>query len=54
MSLALSICALFILLMQSVNRVQFLKTAYLLLLFELCPACSEIDIVHSTSIYASL
>ena len=58
MSLALSICVLFISLMQSVNEFlkikQFLKTTSLLLLFGLRPICSEIDIVHLTSIYASL
>ena len=57
MSLALSICVLFISLMQSVNGVQFLNTTSLFPLFILSAACDATVIVHIciyTSIYASL
>ena len=54
MSLALSICVLFISLMQSVNRAQFLNTTSLSLLFGFAPTRSVTDIVSLTSIYASL
>ena len=55
MPIALSICVLFISLMQSVNGSQFLNTtSLLLLLFRLYPACSAIDKVPLKIIYASL
>ena len=54
MPIALSICVLFISLMQSVNGSQFLNTTSLLLLFRLYPACSAIDKVPLKIIYASL
>ena len=50
MCLALSICVLFILLMQSVNGAQFLNTIFLLELFGFFPAYASIDIVPLTSI----
>ena len=53
MSLALSICVLFISFMQSVNEAQFLNTSSILL-FLLPPANSATVIVPFTSIYASL
>ena len=54
MSLALSICVLFILLMQSVNGAQFLNANSLFPLFGLSPACASIDRVPLKSIYAPL
>ena len=56
MSLALSICALFILFMQSGNGEQFLNITFRLLLFAaaLSPVEFATDIVPSTCIYASL
>ena len=53
MSLALSICALFISLMQSVNEAQFLNITYLSLLPPTA-APAATDIVPLTSIYVSL
>ena len=53
MFLALSICVLFISLMQSVNGAQSLNTT-LLLLFVLPPACGATIIVPLTNIYTSL
>ena len=52
--LALSICVLFVSLMQSVNRAQFLNNIFLLALFGLSPTYSVIDVFPLTSIYASL
>ena len=54
MYLALTICVLFISLMQSVNGAQFLNTTSLHTLYELSPACCATDIVPLTTIYASL
>ena len=54
MCLALSICVLFVSLMQSVNRAQFLNNIFLLALFGLSPTYSVIDVFPLTSIYASL
>ena len=56
MSLALSSCALFILLMQSVNGVQFLIITFISPLFEAAPAPTVFAtcIILLTSIYASL
>ena len=54
MSLALSICVLFISLMQSVNGAQFLNTTSLFPLFGLSLACAAIYIVPLTGIDASL
>ena len=53
MLLALSICVLFILLMQSVNGRQFVNTTSILL-FSLPVATSATVIVQLTSIYGSL
>ena len=53
MLLALSICVLFILLMQSVNGRQFVNTTSILL-FSLPAATSATVIVQLTSIYGSL
>ena len=53
-SLVLSISVLFILLMQSVNRAQFLNTMFVFSLFGLSLYCATIDIASLTSIYASL
>ena len=50
MCLALSICVLFISLMQSVNGAQYFNTTFLLATFGLFPACTAIDIVPLTSI----
>ena len=50
MCLALSICVLFISLMQSVNGAQYFNTTFLLATFGLFPACAAIDIVPLTSI----
>ena len=54
MSLALSICVLFISLMQLVNGAEFLNTTSLFSLFGLSSVCAAIDIVSLTSVYASL
>ena len=54
MFLALSVCLLFILLMQSVNEVQFSSTTPSSLLFALCPGCAATVIAPLTSIYTSL
>ena len=54
MCLALSICVLFVSLMQSVNRAQFLNNIFLLALFGLSPTYSVVGVVPVTSIYASL
>ena len=54
MCLALSICVLFISLMQSVTGAQFLNTYFLLTFFVLSTACAAIDVVSLISIYASL
>ena len=56
MSLALSTCVLFILLIPSVNVAQFLIATFLLLLFAATPAAVVFanDIFLFTSIYASL
>ena len=56
MSLALSICVLFISLMQSVNGAQFLNTNFLWLLFEFTAGggAGANVIVPLTGIYASL
>ena len=54
MSLALSVCVLFILLMQAINEVQFLNTTSLWTLFELSLACAATVIFLLTSKYASL
>ena len=56
MCLALSTCVLLISLMQSVDRVQFLNTPSLSLLFGFAAASGTgaIDIVHLASIHASL
>ena len=54
MSLALSICVLFISLMQSVNGAQFLKPFSLSTLFGIFTACSATVIFLSTGIYVSL
>ena len=54
MCLALSICVLFVSLMQSVNRAQFLHNIFLLALFGLSPIYSVIDVFPLTSIYTSL
>ena len=45
MFLALSICVLFISLIQSINGEQFVNTISLSPLFGLSPACDVIDIV---------
>ena len=56
MSLVLSICELFISLMQLVNGAQFLNTTCLLLLFASSPVATlfTTDIVPLTSIYDPL
>ena len=56
MSLAWSICVLFMWLLQSLSRAQFLNTTSLLLLFGLTAGGNTgvIVIVPLTSIYASL
>ena len=54
MCLALSICVLFNLLIQSVNGTQFLSINFLLALFGLSPARTAIDIAPLTITYASL
>ena len=54
MSLALSICVLFISLMQSVNGAQFLKAFSLSTLFGIFTACSATVFFLITGIYASL
>ena len=53
MSLALSICVLFISFMQSVNRAQFSNPTSLFPLFALSLPRTAIYIVPLTSIYAS-
>ena len=58
MSLALSISALFISLLQLMHRAQFWKVTHLFLSSDWLPAVSSpapvIAVVHLTSIYASL
>ena len=54
MSLAWSICVLFISVMQSVNGVQLLNTNFLLTFFGLSPTFGVTVIVPLTSIHASL
>ena len=54
MSLALSICVLFISLLQSVNEAQLLNRTSLLTWFGLSPACGVFVVVPLTTIYASL
>ena len=56
MSLALSTCVLFILLIQLVNGAKFLNTTFLLVLFALEPAAAVLltAIVPLTRTYASL
>ena len=54
MSLTLTVCVLFISLMQSVNRAQFLNTTSLLTVLRLSSVCAAIDIVPLTRIYAPL
>ena len=56
MPLALSICVLLVLLMQSVNGVQFSNTTFLLISFASAywAVVFATDVVHLTSIYASL
>ena len=55
MSLPLSTCVLFILLMQSINRAQLLNATFVFTLFELAFPAAEfaIDLVPLTSVYAS-
>ena len=55
MSLPLSTCVLFILLMQSINTAQLLNATFLFTLFELAFPAAEfsIDLVPLTSVYAS-
>ena len=56
MPLALPICLLFISLLQSVNRAQFLNTTSLSILFGFTTGggTGTMDIVPLTSVYASL
>ena len=55
MSLAFSICVLFISLMQSVNGTQFLNTTFFFLLFGAASVpVFETVIVHVAAMYASL
>ena len=56
MYLALSICVLFILLMQLVNGAQFLNITFLLVLLAATPAAAVLSTVifRLTRIYASL